>query len=379
MRVNKAAKLVMIILVVALLASTTATFGNEIDHINRQIEQLQQQQKGLTTELRENESQRRDVSAELTKIGSDIARTQNEISTLQSQIQNTEENIARAEDELAWASMRIEEKKDQLARRLDAMYRNGNIAYAEVLMNSRDFTELMSNLDMVQKIVNHDVELLQFLEEQRMIVEDRKIELEASRRLLSELRQVEENRQKLLLVSRGEQERLRQELEQDKAALSRQLDQLEKEAKDLEKVLLKLQSEGEYIGGVMKWPVPGHTRISSPYGNRMHPILRTNRFHAGIDIPAPTGTNIIAAAPGRVAFSGTQGGYGRTVIIDHGGGIMSLYAHNSQLLVSEGEQVTQGKVIAKAGSTGMSTGPHLHFEVRKNGKYVDPMPWLKGQ
>ena len=130
------------------------------------------------------------------------------------------------------------------------------------------------------------------------------------------------------------------------------------------------------MGGVMKWPVPGHTRVSSEYGNRLHPILKTNRFHSGIDIPAPTGTNIIAAGSGTVAFAGTQGGYGRTVILDHGGGIMTLYAHNSQLLVSEGQQVTQGTVIAKAGSTGMSTGPHLHFEVRENGKYVDPNPWI---
>lgn len=232
---------------------------------------------------------------------------------------------------------------------------------------------------MVQMIVAYDVELLQFLEEQRLIVEDRKAELESGRELLGRLKTEEENRQSMLLVSRGEQTRLQQELLQDEAELKKQLDQFEKEAKDLEQVLLKLQSEGDYIGGIMKWPVTGHTRISSPYGNRIHPILKTNRFHSGIDIPAPTGTNIVAAAAGRVAFAGTQGGYGRTIILDHGGGIMTLYAHNSQLMVSEGAQVTQGSVIAKAGSTGMSTGPHLHFEVRENGKYVDPMPWLKGQ
>jgi murein DD-endopeptidase MepM/ murein hydrolase activator NlpD len=372
-------KVMLIVLVLALLASTTAAFGNEINQINKQLERLKQNQQEITSGLRETESQQRDVNAELEKIGSAIAQTQNEINTLQAQIHETETHIARTEDELAFASMQIEEKKDQLARRLDAMYRNGNIAYAEVLFNSKDFSELMSNLDMVQLIVDYDVELLQFLDEQRTIVEDRKAELETSRRLLSELEQMERNRQQTLVASRGTQERLAQELAQDKAALTRQLDQLEKEAKDLEKVLLRLQSEGEYIGGVMKWPVPGYSRISSPYGNRVHPILKTKRFHAGIDIPAPTGTNIIAASAGRVAFAGTQGGYGRTVIIDHGGGIMTLYAHNSQLLVSEGDQVTQGKVIAKAGSTGMSTGPHLHFEVRKNGKYVDPMPWLKGQ
>jgi murein DD-endopeptidase MepM/ murein hydrolase activator NlpD len=372
-------KVILIVLVLSLLASTTAIFGNEINQINSKLDQIRDSTQGISSELRESEKQLKVIDNEIAKIKNDIADTHNELKGLQLQIQETELHIARTEDELAFASMQIEEKKDQLARRLDAMYRNGNIAYAEVLFNSRDFSELMSNLDMVQLIVDYDVELLQFLDEQRTIVEDRKAELETSRRLLVELEQQEKNRQEFLLASRGTQERLAQDLQQNKAALKRQLDQLEKEAKDLEQVLLRLQSEGEYIGGVMKWPVPGYTRISSPYGNRMHPILKTKRFHAGIDIPAPTGTNIIAASAGRVAFAGTQGGYGRTVIIDHGGGIMTLYAHNSQLLVSEGDQVTQGKVIAKAGSTGMSTGPHLHFEVRENGKYVDPMPWLKGQ
>lgn len=372
-------KIMISMLILVLLASTTATFGNEIDQINRQLKEIQNQRNDLSAELKQIGSQQRDVNAELAKINSAIANTESEINTLIELIQQAEKNISRTEDELTLASMEITEKKDLFARRLDAMYRNGNIAYAEVLFNSEDFSELLSNLDMVQMIVAYDVELLQFLEEQRIIVEDRKAELEAGRELLGKLKIEEESRIKSLDVSRGKQETLRRELNQDKEALARQLDQIEKEANDLEQVLLKLQSEGDYIGGIMKWPVTGHTRISSPYGNRIHPILKTKRFHSGIDIPAPTGTNIVAAAAGRIAFAGTQGGYGRTIILDHGGGIMTLYAHNSQLMVSEGAQVTQGSVIAKAGSTGMSTGPHLHFEVRENGKYVDPMPWVKGQ
>ncbi len=376
---QKTIKIVAVILLLALLASTTASFGNEIDQISRQLQELKEQRKDLSAELKQIGNQQRDANAELEKISSAITSTENEIDTLLTLIQEAEINIARTEDELNEASMQIDEKKDLLARRLDAMYRNGNIAYAEVLFNSEDFSELMSNLDMVQMIVEYDVELLQFLEEQRIIVEDRKVELEAGKELLGKLKVEEENRQEVLLVSRGDQIRLQQELNQDAAEVKKQLDQFEKEAKDLEKVILQLQSEGDYIGGVMKWPVTGHTRISSPYGNRIHPILKTKRFHSGIDIPAPTGTNIVAAASGKIAFAGTQGGYGKTVIVDHGGGIMTLYAHNSQLVVSKGDQVNQGSVIAKAGSTGMSTGPHSHFEVRKNGKYVDPMPWLKGQ
>jgi murein DD-endopeptidase MepM/ murein hydrolase activator NlpD len=124
------------------------------------------------------------------------------------------------------------------------------------------------------------------------------------------------------------------------------------------------------------WPVPGYLRISSPYGFRINPITGLREHHNGIDIPAPTGTDIVAVADGRVVYSGYNGGMGYMIVIDHGGGITTLYAHNSRLLVSSGTNVTQGQVIARCGSTGMSTGPHLHFEVRIDGVHTSPMGYL---
>ena len=150
---RRTTKIVIAILMLALLASTTATFGNEIDQISRQLKELQEQRKDLSAELKQIGSQKRDVSAELQSLSTAIANAENEISTLHALIQEAEKNIARTEDELTLAAMHISEKKDLLARRLDSMYRNGNIAYAEVLFNSEDFSELLSNLDMVQMIV----------------------------------------------------------------------------------------------------------------------------------------------------------------------------------------------------------------------------------
>lgn len=135
---------------------------------------------------------------------------------------------------------------------------------------------------------------------------------------------------------------------------------------------------GDYTGsGIFSWPVRGNYRISSYFGYRIHPIWRDRRLHTGIDIPAKTGTDVIAAEDGIVIFSGSRGGYGRTIIINHGGGISTLYAHNSSLVVSAGKEVKKGDVIAKIGSTGTSTGAHLHFEVRKNGTPVDPLSWFR--
>ena len=126
----------------------------------------------------------------------------------------------------------------------------------------------------------------------------------------------------------------------------------------------------------MNWPLPGFTRISSGYGQRTHPISRRSEFHTGIDLPAPSGTYIYAAESGTVIISGWNGGFGNTVVIDHDNGLSSLYAHNSRNLVSVGQWVNRGDRIARVGSTGVSTGPHLHFEVRHNGRHVSPYGYL---
>lgn len=370
-------KILVTILVLIAIGFSSVTFGSEIEQVNQQLQELQNQRQGIDAAIRDNSREQKSVQEQLNYLSGEIQKAEQELNSLNNQITDTENRIADTQQALEEAILSIEEKQDLLAKRLNAMYRNGNVAYAEVLFNSKDFSELLSNMDMVKLIVESDVELLQFMEEQRIVIEDKKAELEVNRRYLAELKHTVENQREFLVVTRGEQQRLKAELEAEKQAMEAQLNQLEKEAKNLEQVLVNLQSDRVYEGGEIRWPVPGHSRISSPYGNRIHPILGTRRFHSGIDIPAPTGTNIIAAGSGTVAFAGNRGGYGRTVFVDHGGGIITLYAHCNTLLVSEGQRVDAGQTIAKVGSTGMSTGPHLHFEVRKNGKYVDPMPWLR--
>ncbi len=139
---------------------------------------------------------------------------------------------------------------------------------------------------------------------------------------------------------------------------------------------LKLQGGGDYIGGEMQWPVPASTRVTSPFGYRIHPILGVKKLHTGIDIGVASGNTVVAANAGKVIKAAWNNSYGYMVMVDHGGGIVTLYAHNSVLKVSTGDTVTRGQTVALSGSTGASTGPHVHFEVRVNGEYKNPMNYL---
>jgi len=178
-------------------------------------------------------------------------------------------------------------------------------------------------------------------------------------------------------VSRGEVTRLRSEVAQSNKALESQVDELNQYAAELSDKIRKAQSNEAYVGGVFAWPSPGYERITSSFGYRIHPILKTRKLHTGIDIGVPANNTIVAANDGTVIHSNWLGGYGKAIMIDHGGNMVTLYGHNNTLLVAMGDKVKKGQTIAKSGSTGMSTGPHLHFEVRKDGNYIDPMPYLK--
>jgi len=159
--------------------------------------------------------------------------------------------------------------------------------------------------------------------------------------------------------------------------LEAQEDRLLEDSKRLEDEINKAQLEMEYAGGIMAWPTPGYYRITSPYGMRVHPIYGYSKMHTGVDIGVAMNQNIVAANDGVVQYAGWYGAYGNIVIVDHGGGISTLSAHNTRVLVSKGQKVTKGQVISKSGTTGLSTGPHLHFEVRLNGNHTNPLNYIK--
>ena len=376
---NKKRKSIYLALALVFMFNFIYVYAGSVDDLKNKQKEINKQIKDTKNAIQSIEKQTKDITKDIEDIDKKMDNAATELSQVEKEIEGLELKILSTEEELEEAAKNIEEKQEVFGKRLRVMYKTGNVGYLEVLLASADITDFLSRSDMLKSIAKHDTELIKFMKEQRDTIELKKTELEVQKQSVELSKsKLEIRRRDLEKVSR-EKEDLMGKLEQDLKALEKEIDKFNEEAKQVEAEILKRQVKtGPYEGGRMTWPVPGYSRISSPYGYRIHPILKTKKLHTGIDIPAPTGTKIVAGADGTVIYSGTLGGYGKTIMIDHGGGIVTLYGHNSSLSVSEGQEVVKGQQIAKAGSTGMSTGPHCHFEVRENGAYIDPMPYLKG-
>ena len=338
---------------------------NEINQKKKEIKNLENQSKDVTSQIEELDKKMDIAARELGKVEEELDKLNKDISITARELEEAEE--------------KIQEKQDTFNSRVRVMYKNGNVGYLEVLLSSADIRDFLSRKQMIQSITDHDVDLIKYMKEQRDIIDKKKTELHAQRASVEVTKNKLKDRKTDLAQATRAKEGLMVELNKDLKKAEEQYDDLNKLAKDIESEIVKRQRvDGPYSGGAMSWPVPGHTKINSYFGYRIHPIFKTKKLHTGLDISASTGTSIVAAADGTVIYSGTLGGYGNAIMIDHGGGIVTLYGHNSSLSVSEGTQVSRGSTIARAGSTGYSTGPHCHFEVRKNGACVDPLPYLKG-
>lgn len=348
-----------------------------------ELKKIQQEQKKIKDQLNQvnknkklNESKQKNIVKTINSIEGQIDSLEGQVENLGRDITQAERDIETKGIELKIAENNIVNKKDTLNARLRVMYKTGTIGYIEVLLGSNDFGDLMTRIDAVRKIFQHDTGMVRFLIDQRNIIDTSRKELEVYRNRLKQKVNEKEAAQANLNIKMSELGVAKQKLAADHKALEAQEDALQAEADKITKILASMKVTQKYVGGVMSWPVPASSRITSSFGYRIHPILKTKKLHTGIDIGVPSNNSVIAAQSGTVIHSGWLGGYGKTLIIDHGGGIATLYAHNNSLLVGVGSGVSRGQAIAKSGSTGLSTGPHVHFEVRVNGQYVDPMKYV---
>ena len=354
-------------------ASQLSDYQKKLKEAETAKSKLAQNIKKTEKDINWNKKKRDEVVKELEALGLEKEQIEQQVQLLESAILSLEDAIAEAEQE-------YDEQMELLQERLRVMYkRSSSVWELDELLKSRNVNEFIVRLRLIRQIAENDQSILDSIEEKRLEIEELKkrkqYELEyAVEQVKHFMQQIEEKE-----ISRSSLDR---EIKSDEKTLKQYLkdeDQLEKTSKELEVLIQKAQkSSGVYRGGDLVWPMPTNKNIYSYYGNRLHPIYKVWKMHTGIDIGSALNEAIVAAGDGTVIDAGYRGGYGYMVIIDHGGGITTLYAHINKggILVKVGQDVKAGQKIAKAGKTGTATGTHLHFEVRVNGKHQNPLEYV---
>lgn len=290
----------------------------------------------------------------------------------------TEERIDENEAKLQVLNEDFAKKRSQLAKRVRDIYINGQISYLDVLFGAKDFQDFFTRMDLLKRVIEQDYGLVQVVFAEKTAIEQSQKALETDRAAKEKLVQSAAERKKEAEKKQSAKQAIIDKMETDRATQERIINENLAASKEVEQMIRNSRyqpaSPALSGGGALNWPLGGP--ITSPFGWRVHPITGASRFHSGIDIGGDYGDTIHAAGAGVVSYAGWISGYGYAVIIDHGGGISTLYGHNQALLVSEGQSVSQGQPIAECGSTGNSTGPHCHFEVRVDGEPVNPMGYL---
>lgn len=357
-------------------------YKGELADLNSQYAELQKEQDAINASINKAKSEKEKQLAVKKELDGQIYLTRQQIQVLEEKISLLNDNIGEKEIEIIDKQADIDDNYTLFKKRVRAMYMSGDSSTMGLILGADDFYDFLTRAEVLSRIAEHDRELIERLQKDKADIEEAKAEIEADR---ADLEGSVTNLDGLKSTLSGQLEQTQKQI-QDISALEEQF--LKDKAKnqqemaavqaDIDDIYAKLESMGDYVGGEFLWPVPGYSNITSYYGWRFN----NSDFHTGIDISGASvyGKKIVAANSGKVVFvqrSYTPGkGYGIYLIIDHGGGMSTLYGHTSEILVDVGDYVTRGETIAKVGSTGWSTGPHLHFEIRVNGKHTNPLEYL---
>lgn len=382
------------------LFSPCAYAAKSMSELKKDMAERNTRMKQLEKQIDQKKDEKDTQVAQRERLDVQIASILGDIDDVEDVISQKDQEISQKNDQIEELNVQIQENTETLKTRLKVMYEYGDSSYMSLLLESKGLSDLFTRLSAVKSILSHDQSLIDRFEADRQRVEDakavveneRKEQVEAKDVLVSkknELKKLQSEKDTLIASINSDIKALEQEeknAESDYNSMKAELDKAlaEEKARQEREAAKKKSSKSDsassvqtYKGnGQFQWPSAASATITSPYGYRVHPITKTRRLHRGIDIGAPAGTNVLAAEAGTVITAGWNNSYGYYVTISHGSGLVTLYAHNSKLIVSRGQTVSKGQVIAKVGSTGDSTGPHVHFEVMVNGALQNPLNYL---
>lgn len=351
-----------------------------------QLEKALKEAQSTIEDLRDSKG---DIESKVTELNQQLIDISARITDLENQLTAKSEDIQETKDELAGAKEREAQQYADMKVRIQFMYENGQTSYLEALLSSRNISEFLNSADYIAQIQSYDRQKLTEYQDTVESIVNLEAQLEQEYTDLEALKStVESNKATVAAMMRQKESELA-DISGDIEDAQSDADYYAAEIQAQEELIAAIKraeaekaaagvEEHPYTGGAFRWPCPSSTRVTSDYGTRVSPMSGASSNHKGIDIGASAGADIIAAADGTVTAASYSSAAGNYVMIDHGGGLYTVYMHASSLLVSPGQTVSAGDVIAKVGSTGISTGSHLHFGVSLNGSYVSPWSYMGG-
>lgn len=349
--------------------------ASELSEQKQQIDQQMQTQEGRKAAAQQKVDS---VEAQLKKVQTELENAQNDTKTIENKLEATEKQIETNAVVLATAEKKLAARGLILNKRIRDIYQNGQLSYLDVLLGANDFSDLTTRLDILKRVINKDLQLIMQVRAERELVLQTKAALDNDKASILTLKKAADENKILIESKKKERQKVLDAAVVDRDREEQAYQRLLTASQQIEEMLRRNQTQNRgpiTSSGSMMWPIDSR-EITSEFGWRTHPIYGTKRYHSGLDIAADYGDTVRAADGGRIVNAGWIQGYGYTIIIEHANDLSTLYGHNSQLLVSEGQVVRKGQAVALAGSSGDSTGPHVHFEVRQGGSVVSPWNYL---
>ncbi len=395
----------MAMLISLALCASTAVQGASVSDLQKKSSAFKNQINQAQQNLNTTNAQKETTQTEVSKLDTELGQVQAEIQQLNTKLNDTQARLEKSQQELEEATKIREEQHDTLKKRIRVMYEYGNSRYIDVLLSAEDFGDFLTRVEYTNRLMEYDSDLLAKYERAEKIISENVKKIEEDKKSIEDIKKQQQDKQAELDKKIAEKNAIVKQLDANASTYEAQIAELQQQDANVQSLIKKAQAEaaaqaaaanaaaGEAVaasrgsssnrvyntdGKKYQYPIPAYNGYApnSGYGYRGSPISGKQEFHTGLDLKATLNTDVIAAESGTVIYAGWRGGYGKCIIIDHGGGYSTLYAHNNVLKVSVGQQVSRGQVIAGAGTTGYSTGVHSHFEVRINGAHTNPTGYI---